>query len=90
MNERMKNAFWVLLYSLGAGGSLAIFTQITGITKYIFSLLAIYIAILFFRRFETTGKRVLFVVLSLVLCFIVILSITVYLFARNPEMFQGV
>ncbi|MCR2804924.1 hypothetical protein [Paenibacillus soyae] len=89
MNEKVANAFWVMLYSFLAGLSLSLFTQITGFTKYIFSLLAIYIAIRFFRRFETVGKRVLFVVLSLIFCFIGILSITAYLFMRNPELFNG-
>jgi hypothetical protein len=89
MNEKLANALWVMFYSFLAGISLSLFTQIAGFTKYIFSLLAIYIAIRFFRRFETAGKRVLFVVLSVFFCFIAILSITAYLFARNPELYSG-
>lgn len=101
MNETMKTAFWVMLYSFLAGICLAIFMQFTEImsmftvaetgdfAKYIFSLLAIYIGMRYFRRFETISKRVLFVVLALFFSFFTIFFITAYRFAKNPELYTG-
>ena len=89
MNESIKTGFWVLLYSFMAGICLAIFMQLPGFEKYLFSLLTIYIGFRFFRRFETIGKRILFVVLSVVISLITVVSITAYLFIQNPEQFAA-
>lgn len=90
MNEKIKTSLVVMFYSLLAGICMALFTQIEGFVKFIFSLLALYIGVRYFRRFETVGMRVLFIVLTLVFTFITILSIVVYTFQlENPELLNG-
>jgi hypothetical protein len=90
MNETIKTSFWVMLYSVLAGICLALFMQIPGFEKYLFSLLSIYIAIRYFRRFETVGKRVLFVVLALFFSFFMVFCMTAYRYAKNPEQFTSI
>ncbi|MFF2887964.1 hypothetical protein [Paenibacillus sp. NPDC057967] len=89
MNETVKTSLVVMFYSLLTGICMALFTQIDGFVKFLFSLLALYIGIRYFRRFETVGMRVLYIVLALVFTFITILSFVVYTFQQqNPELFQ--
>ncbi|RJE90550.1 hypothetical protein D3P07_00095 [Paenibacillus sp. 1011MAR3C5] len=89
MNETVKTSLVVMFYSLLTGICMALFTQIEGFVKFLFSLLALYIGIRYFRRFETVGMRVLYIVLALVFTFITILSFVVYTFQQqNPELFQ--
>lgn len=89
MNETVKTSLVVMFYSLLTGICMALFTQIEGFVKFLFSLLALYIGIRYFRRFETVGMRVLYIVLALVFTFITILSIVVYTFQQqHPELFQ--
>lgn len=89
MKVNVATVFWVLLYALLAGGSLALFSLIPSFIKYIFSLLAVYIGIRFFRRFETIGLRITFIVLGLVMYFLIIIIITAVQFVMgNPDLFQ--
>lgn len=90
MPESVKTTFWVLLYAVLTGISLSLFTQIEGFIKYVFSLLALYIGIRFFRRYETLGLRALYISLSIVLFLLsaVIIAIIVYI-QQNPEALTG-
>ncbi|RJX40998.1 hypothetical protein D3P09_03000 [Paenibacillus pinisoli] len=89
MNETVKTSLVVMFYSLLTGICMALFTQIEGFVKFLFSLLALYIGIRYFRRFETVGMRVLYIVLALVFTFLTIFSIVVYMFQQqHPELFQ--
>lgn len=63
----MKNFFKLLGFSTVAAICMALFMQIPDFTKYLFSLLAIYIGIRFFRIYETVGYRIAFVVIAIVL-----------------------
>lgn len=88
MRESLKTAFWVFLYSLAAGFSLFLFTQIGQIYKYAFSLLAIYIGIRFFRRFESIGLRIAFIALAVVLYFLAAIIFALYWYVKeNPDLF---
>ncbi|WP_028611114.1 hypothetical protein [Paenibacillus harenae] len=86
MNERLKTTLWVIGYTLLAGSCLAIFSVLTEIYRYIFSLLAIYIGIRFFRRFETLGLRIAFFALGIFFYFLVAVIIAMVLYLRdNPQ-----
>ncbi|RIX49922.1 hypothetical protein D3P08_21880 [Paenibacillus nanensis] len=87
MNETIKTSFWVMLYSVLAGTCLALFMIIPSFEKYLFSLLSIYIAIRYFRRFETIGKRILFLILALFFSFFTVFCVTAYRYVKNPEQF---
>ncbi|MBD2871444.1 hypothetical protein [Paenibacillus arenilitoris] len=85
MNEKVKTTLWVLGYTFLAGTLLAVFSVLTEIYKYIFSLLAIYIGIRFFRRFETLGLRITFFVLGIFFYFLVAVIFAMVAFIRdNP------
>jgi len=91
MKFNFATAMWVFWYSLLAAISLALFSTIPSLVKYIFSLLVIYIGIRFFRRFETLGMRIIFIVLAILLYFIIVLVITMIIYLRdNPELLNGV
>ena len=90
MNEKFKNALWLLLYSFMAGLSLSLFTQIQDIFKYLFSLLAIYIGIRFFRRFESIWMRVAFIAVAIVFYFAAALAFAIYFYIKeNPQVVTG-
>ncbi len=90
MNERIKTILRVFLYSLLAGLFLAVFSQLDHFIKYLFSLLALLMGILFFRKVETTGLRILFVVLALIFYFAAAIIFTAVLFIRdNPDFMSG-
>lgn len=90
MNDRLKTTFWLLLYSFGAGLMLACFSMISDFYRYLFSLLALYIGIRFFRRFETLGMRITFFVVSIVFyLFIAVVSAAVIYIRDNPMPITG-
>lgn len=90
MNERLKTTFWLLGYAFLAGLMLAIFSMITGLTRYLFSLLALYIGIRFFRRFETLGLRITFIVLAIVFYLLLAIVIAAVNYIRdNPQAIMG-
>jgi hypothetical protein len=85
MNDSVRTSFWVILYAFLAGISLALFANIGDFIKYVFSLLAIYIGIRFFRRFETIGLRVTFIVLAIVFYFLAAICFAMYAYIKeNP------
>ncbi|QHT61820.1 hypothetical protein GXP70_18780 [Paenibacillus lycopersici] len=70
MFERLKNTFLLLLYSAGCGVALFLFTIIKGMANLAFSLLAVLIAIYYFRRVTSIGGRIGFAALALLFFFI--------------------
>lgn len=90
MRFNFATALWVLFYAALAGASLALFSLIPSMIKYIFSLLAIYIGIRFFRRFETIGLRITFIVLAIILYFLFVIIATMIQYIKDhPELIQG-
>ncbi|MFC6331252.1 hypothetical protein ACFP56_01340 [Paenibacillus septentrionalis] len=90
MKVNASTVFWVLLYAVMAGGSLALFSLITAFVKYLFSLLAIYIGIRFFRRYETIGLRITFIALAIVMYFLIVVIIaSIQFIVDNPDLFQA-
>ncbi|KRE39779.1 hypothetical protein [Paenibacillus sp. Soil522] len=83
MNERLKTTFWLLGYTVLAGLMLAIFSMITEFYRYLFSLLALYIGIRFFRRFETLGLRITFFVLSIVFYLLITVIVAAVIYIRG-------
>jgi hypothetical protein len=53
----------VVLYSLAGGILLTLYSQIPDMLRYVFSLLALLLGIRFFRRFESKGPRIAFVLM---------------------------
>lgn len=89
MKFNLRTTLWVILYAVMAGGTLAIFSSIDSFIKYIFSLLTIYIGIRFFRRFETIGLRITFVLLAIFMYFFGVVIFVVYQSLTNPEFLSG-
>ncbi|QHW34408.1 YfhO family protein [Paenibacillus rhizovicinus] len=65
MGERLKKAFLLFLYSAGCGIFLFVFTIMKGMANLAFSLLAVLIAIHYFKRVSSIRSRIAFVVLAL-------------------------
>ncbi|MFD0587909.1 hypothetical protein ACFQZE_07825 [Paenibacillus sp. GCM10027627] len=86
MKETVKTSLIVMLFSLAAGSSLALFLVIEDFFRYVFSLLTLYMGIRFFRRYETVGKRILFIVLTVFFCALTTFWATVFRFMENPEL----
>ncbi|MCR8656123.1 hypothetical protein [Paenibacillus endoradicis] len=89
MKFNIKTFVWVILYAMMAGGTLSLFTTISSFIKYLFSLLAVYIGVRFFRRFETIGLRITFIVLAIIMFFIGVFITVVYQSLTNPDFLLG-
>ncbi|MBM7563501.1 hypothetical protein [Paenibacillus sacheonensis] len=70
MGERLKKGLLLLVYSAGCGIFLFVFTIMKGMANLVFSLLAILIAIHYFKRFSSIRSRVAFIVTALLIFFI--------------------
>lgn len=85
MKDSVRTSLWVILYAFMAGVSLSLFAQIGDFIKYVFSLLAIYIGIRFFRRFDTIGLRITFIGLAIVFYFLAAICFAMYTYIQeNP------
>ncbi|OBZ16801.1 MULTISPECIES: hypothetical protein [Bacillales] len=85
MNEKLKTTFWLIGYTFLAGLMLALFSMLTEVYRYLFSLLALYIGIRFFRRFETVGLRIAFFVLAIVFYLLIAVVAAAFVFLRDHQ-----
>jgi len=60
----------VLSYSIAGGLLLMLFAQIQDIIRYVFSLGAFFLGIHFFKRYESKGMRIAFIVLGVIWYFL--------------------
>ncbi|NIK75712.1 putative membrane protein [Paenibacillus castaneae] len=91
MNDRLKTALWVVAYAFVVGLLLTIFAQMTEFYRYLFSLLALYIGIRYFRRFETLGLRITFFALAIVFYLLTTVVMAIFIYVReNPATITGV
>lgn len=89
-SSRASQILWAIWYAFLAGLSLALFSSLDSMIKYIFSLLTVYIGIRYFRRSETTGMRIFFVVLAVILYFLItIIMATIVYIMNNPDFFAN-
>lgn len=77
-NSKWKTVLWIALYSIVIGTLLSVFVQIESMIRYVFSLLALYLIVRFFKRFETWGPRIAFIVCSLVVFFLAAIIFVAY------------
>ncbi|TBL78341.1 hypothetical protein [Paenibacillus thalictri] len=75
----------IIAFSVACALLLTLFSHIQDMMKYIFSLGALYAGIQFFRRYDTKGARIVFVILSIVLYFVFTLIYAFYMFAKTGE-----
>lgn len=77
---------WTVIgYSVICAALLLLFSQIQDLLKYIFSLGALYLGIHFFKRYETRGMRIAFVVTTIVLYFVFTVCYAVYIFVKHQQ-----
>ncbi|MGO4183392.1 hypothetical protein AB4Z45_24835 [Paenibacillus sp. MCAF9] len=86
MNERLKTTLWLLMYTFLAGLLLALFSMISDFYRYLFSLLALYVGIRFFRRFEKLGIRIAFFALSIVFYLLIAVVGAAIIYIRDNPM----
>ncbi|TXK85689.1 hypothetical protein FU659_01835 [Paenibacillus sp. N3.4] len=72
------NILWLFVYSILCAILLTCYANIHDLSKFIFSIAALYAGIRFFRRFEQLSFRVWFIVLSVLLYFIFSLAFALY------------
>lgn len=85
MGERIKNGLLILVYSLGAGLMLCLFSTFNTGFNIVFSLLALGIGVLFFRKFPKIGSRIIFILLAVFFFFLFVVIIAVVNYAKtNP------
>jgi hypothetical protein len=83
MGEKIKTTLWLLGYALAAGLLLALFSMLASIVKYVFSLLALYVGIRFFRRFDSIGFRIGFFALAIVFYFLIVIITQAVIFLQS-------
>lgn len=90
MNKRLQTTLWLVGYTFLAGLMLTVFSSVTEIYRYLFSLLALYIGIRFFRRFESLGLRITFFVMSIFFYLLIAVVVAAVIFIRNnPDTIMG-
>jgi hypothetical protein len=75
----------VIGFSVLCAALLCLFSQIQDLLKYIFSLGALYVGIQFFKRYESRGMRIAFVVTTVLFYFIFAVFYAVYLAAKQQQ-----
>lgn len=91
MNDRFKQTLWLLAYSLAAGVLLAAFSFTPGFVKYMFSLLALYLGIRFFRNYDGIGLRIAFFALAVLFYFLcAVIAAMIMAIRQNPDMLSAV
>ncbi|QJC52368.1 hypothetical protein HGI30_12900 [Paenibacillus albicereus] len=83
MGERLKTIAAVAGYGVLGGALLAMFVLIPSVLRFVFSLLALWLGVRFFRRHESLGRRIGFVVSALAFFFLFVLFITMVMFIRD-------
>ncbi|ALS27477.1 hypothetical protein ABEV74_00640 [Paenibacillus cisolokensis] len=63
--SKWKTFAYIALYSIVCGSLLAMFALTANLMRYVFSLLALYLGIRFFRRYERLAPRIWFIVLAI-------------------------
>lgn len=81
--SKWKTALWIILYAIACGALLAIFSLVSSMVKFLFSLLALYLIIRFFKRYETWGVRIVFILSTLIIYFGVALIATAIKFMND-------
>jgi len=87
MNEKLKSSLWLIGFAIVTGTLLALYTVISGFVKFVFSLLALYLGIRFFRKFDSIAMRIIYIVCAILFFFIATFIFVAINFYRNPEMF---
>jgi hypothetical protein len=76
--QAVMRIVWLLVYCILCGILLTLYSNIHDMSKFIFSLGAIYAGIRFFRRYESKGMRIWFIVLSVILYLVFNLAVALY------------
>ncbi|TYP72654.1 hypothetical protein [Paenibacillus methanolicus] len=85
MGERIKTLLLLLLFSWGSGTLLSLFTFFGFPVSMLFSIGAIVLGVLFFRKFHKLGLRIAFVALALFFYFMGVLTMAVAEYARQQQ-----
>ncbi|QGG56767.1 hypothetical protein [Paenibacillus sp. B01] len=83
MGERLKTIAVVAGYGLVGGALLAMFVLIPSVIRFVFSLIALWLGVRFFRSHESLGRRIGFIVAALAFFFLFVLFITMVMFIRE-------
>ncbi|SDW59606.1 hypothetical protein [Paenibacillus sp. CF384] len=86
MPDWLKKGLLCTLFSLGCGLMLAIFPNVKTGVNFLFSILALVIAIFYFKQFTSLRSRIVFGVMSLLFFLIFTIVIAVVLYARAHPM----
>lgn len=86
MSDNIKKGLWMALYSAGCGLMLSIFPFIKGGINLVFSLLALVIAIFYFKRSSSLRSRIVFVVFALLFFVFFTFVMAVVLYSRSQSL----
>ncbi|AZN42069.1 hypothetical protein [Paenibacillus albus] len=86
MGDNMKKGLWMALYSAGCGLMLSIFPFMKSGVNMIFSVIAIVIAIFYFKRSSSLRSRIVFVCFGLFFFIFFTLVIAVILYTKNHSL----
>ncbi|MUT66833.1 hypothetical protein GOM71_12930 [Paenibacillus sp. NEAU-GSW1] len=76
---------WVILYAAASGVLLGLFSILTAVVKFIFSLLALFLVLRFFKRYERWGARGAFIATALVFFFIFLVCYSAYFYMTTND-----
>lgn len=81
--SRTSRVLWTLFFALLTGLTLALFTLIEGMIKYLFSLAALFLAVKYFKRGDTLGYRIFYIVFALIVFFVFITVMVTYTYMKE-------
>lgn len=84
--SRTSKVLWMLLYAVITGFTLALFTLIDGMIKYLFSLAGLFLVIKYFKRGDTMSYRIMYIVFSIVFFFLVVTLFVMYSYMKQNNM----
>lgn len=83
MGDKLRSTALLTGYGFLGGALLSLFVLVPGPVRFVFSLLALWLGIRFFRANDSIARRIGFVVLALVFFCLNVLVVTMILFFRD-------
>jgi hypothetical protein len=82
-NSKWRGFAAALLYGIACGLLMTLFVMVPGVIRFVFSLLALWLGLRFFRSHETLWRRIGFIAASIVFFILSVIGYTMYVFIKH-------
>ncbi|CDN44680.1 MULTISPECIES: hypothetical protein [Paenibacillus] len=81
--SRWRGFAAAMLYGIACGLLMTLFVMVPGVIRFVFSLVALWLGLRFFRAHETVWRRVGFVFVSILFFILSVIAYTMYVFVKH-------